>query len=81
MQILPGIITAIALVAMLGYATRLAKQINHRGGCPECGTPVPAFRNPTSWRQALWGGWTCSNCSTEMDRHGKELFAKNNYEL
>ncbi|HTK25112.1 MAG TPA: hypothetical protein VL327_01015 [Pyrinomonadaceae bacterium] len=76
MQILPGIITAIAIAAMLNYATRLAKQINQRGGCPECGTPVPAFRKPTSFRQAVWGGWTCSNCGAEMDRHGNEIPAQ-----
>jgi hypothetical protein len=24
-------------------------------------------------RQALWGGWTCSNCGTEMDRSGNQV--------
>ena len=24
-------------------------------------------------RQLMWGGWTCSNCGTEIDRHGKAI--------
>jgi hypothetical protein len=39
--------------------------------CPTCGTQQPARRKPTSLRQLMWGGWTCSNCGTEIDRHGK----------
>ena len=41
--------------------------------CPECDQKAPAFRNPTSIKQALWGGWTCSNCGCEMDKWGKEV--------
>ena len=52
---------------------RKVKKINDAGGCPNCGTPVPSVRTPTSLRQFLWGGWTCEKCSTEMDRHGKEI--------
>lgn len=44
--------------------------VNAKGGCPKCGTDVPAFRRPTSFQQALLGGWTCSECGTEMDRRG-----------
>jgi hypothetical protein len=41
--------------------------------CPTCGTQQPAIRKPTSLRQTLWGGWTCANCGTEIDRHGKAI--------
>jgi hypothetical protein len=41
--------------------------------CPTCGTQQPARRKPTSLRQLMWGGWTCSNCGTEIDRHGKAI--------
>ena len=41
--------------------------------CPKCGKKVPAIRKPTSTRQAMWGGWTCSNCGCEMDKVGKEI--------
>ena len=64
---------AVALSAVVLLAVKMQKDVNAKGGCPECGEPVPVVRHPTSWRQALWGGWTCSACSTEMDRHGREL--------
>lgn len=65
-----------ALLAMsvaMAYTARVRKEINDRGGCPQCSTPVPAVRRPTSMRQFLWGGWTCENCGTEMDSSGHEL--------
>jgi len=69
-----SIVGTIAIV--MAIAASLQKQVNAKGGCPECGTPVPTFRNPTSIRQALWGGWTCAMCHTEMDRHGNRLTAR-----
>ena len=63
----------LTVAVLLIYAAFITKRVNDRGGCPNCGTAVPQFRHPTSWRQALWGGWTCSDCGTEMDRKGKEL--------
>ena len=41
--------------------------------CPKCGAKQPVLRWPTSWRQAMWGGWTCQKCGCEMDSHGKEI--------
>jgi hypothetical protein len=41
--------------------------------CPRCGTDLPATRWPTSFRQAIYGGWTCQNCGCEVDRHGNAL--------
>jgi hypothetical protein len=41
--------------------------------CPSCGTKQPARRKPTSLRQLVWGGWSCANCGTEIDRHGKAI--------
>jgi hypothetical protein len=73
MQMIPVMMIAVVVSAIIAYGARIRKQINERGGCPNCGTPVPAYRNPTSWRQAVWGGWTCSECRTEMDRFGHEL--------
>jgi hypothetical protein len=66
-----SIVATIAIV--MAIAASLQKQVNAKGGCPKCGTPVPMFRNPKSLRQALWGGWTCSNCGTEMDRSGNQV--------
>ena len=66
--------SAVATIAIvMAWAATMQKRVNAKGGCPECGMPVPMFRNPTSLRQALWGGWTCAECGTEMDREGNEL--------
>jgi hypothetical protein len=39
--------------------------------CPTCGSPAPRVRQPKSMRQALWGGWTCAKCGSEMDKWGR----------
>jgi hypothetical protein len=65
--------SAATVVIIMMWATSMQKRVNARGGCPNCGMPVPMFRTPTSLHQAFWGGWTCSNCQTEMDREGNEL--------
>lgn len=41
--------------------------------CSECGSPLPRItvRIPTSWRQALWGGWTCAECGFDLDKWGR----------
>jgi hypothetical protein len=41
--------------------------------CPRCNTPFPPHRHPQDTRQALWGGGTCANCGTEVDKWGREL--------
>jgi hypothetical protein len=64
-------VATVVIIMML--AATMQKKINAKGGCPSCGMPVPLFRTPTSLRQALRGGWTCSNCGTEMDREGNEI--------
>lgn len=40
--------------------------------CPRCGTPRPKVRKPGCARQALWDGYTCSNCGAEEDKWGRE---------
>jgi DNA-directed RNA polymerase subunit RPC12/RpoP len=44
-----------------------------RVNCPKCGHKTPVLRKPRSVRQALWGGWTCSGCGTEMDKLGTDI--------
>ena len=38
--------------------------------CHKCGEPVPLVRKPAHWRQAMWGGWTCTQCGFELDKFG-----------
>ena len=66
----------IGIVAVLLLSLKMQNDINARGGCPDCSTPVPLVRLPTSWRQAAWCGWTCSAPGFEMDRQGRELAQK-----
>ena len=61
----------IGVTAVLLLSVKMRNDVNAKGGCPKCGTPVPGVRTPTSLRQALWGGWTCAECGTEMDRKGE----------
>ena len=72
MPVLVGAMVAVVAI-MMAWAAKVQKDVNERGGCPNCGMPVPRFRNPTSLHQALWGGWTCAECGTEMDRCGHEI--------
>ena len=48
--------------------------------CPRCGTKVPYIRKPATTRQALYGGWTCRSCGSELDRHGTALNAEDSPE-
>jgi hypothetical protein len=44
--------------------------------CPECGLQLPKVRAPGSFRQVMWGGWTCPECGCEVDRKGKKVESK-----
>jgi hypothetical protein len=41
--------------------------------CPKCNIKQPFFRKPENERQQLYGGKTCENCGTEMDKYGTEI--------
>ena len=41
--------------------------------CPKCGLKQPIIRKPKNERQALYGGNTCKNCGTEMDKYGQKI--------
>ncbi len=40
--------------------------------CPKCGEPQPSVRIPKSFKEMLWGGWTCKGCGCAMDKWGRE---------
>jgi hypothetical protein len=40
--------------------------------CPRCAEPLPFVRKASSFREVLWGGWTCQKCGCKVDKHGKE---------
>ncbi len=63
----------VAVMIVFAIAAKMQAEVNARGGCPKCQTPVPRYRKPSSFRQAFFGGWMCENCGTEMDRKGSKL--------
>ena len=44
-----------------------------RVSCPKCNLKQPLIRKPANENQALYGGHTCKNCKTEMDKYGVEI--------
>ena len=74
---------AIVLLASLIALPFLIKSTVERKGdmginlnstqCPKCSTPLPLIRRPANLRQFLWGGSTCKNCGTEVDKWGKPV--------
>ena len=41
--------------------------------CPKCNLKQPFIRKPTNERQMLYGGHTCKNCKTEMNKYGVKI--------
>jgi len=39
--------------------------------CPKCGTRASRVRLPSSFHQALWGGFSCPKCGCETDKWGR----------
>lgn len=58
-----------------GLAVAVVGLLMPRQKCVKCGATSPKFRQPASWRQALFGGWTCPECGCEMDRRGRRVGA------
>jgi hypothetical protein len=68
------------IVALLFFLIKSSAERNGEMGinlsptqCPKCATPVPVIRRPANMRQALYGGSTCKNCGTEVDKWGKPV--------
>jgi predicted RNA-binding Zn-ribbon protein involved in translation (DUF1610 family) len=39
--------------------------------CPQCGATLGDKKpGPRTSTQILWGGWTCPECGSDVDRHG-----------
>lgn len=72
-------IAAAAVVSLVTWLISLTKRRDDYGlnlkmvRCAKCGQPLPRVRQPASWRQAMYGGSTCRNCGTEVDKWGREV--------
>lgn len=58
----------VAIVVILFFYLALRQR-----NCSNCGAKSPRVRTPQNERQALYGGWTCPNCSAELDSNGNAL--------
>jgi hypothetical protein len=67
------ITTGIVYGVLGGVAVLLLAIFKKPVKCPNCGTVQPRFRKPENRQQALWGGWTCPQCQTSIDRSGKAI--------
>jgi hypothetical protein len=61
-------IQSVVKLRSLGITIELGQQY-----CPVCGEALPMVRRPKGWRQALFGGFTCSHCGTKLDRSGRVI--------
>jgi predicted RNA-binding Zn-ribbon protein involved in translation (DUF1610 family) len=85
-QIIGGIAGAFAvlLAFYIGYRKKLKIGEGNEMGlnlstdnkCPSCGTDLPTIRRPKTFRQMMWGGWTCDKCGTEFDKWLKPVQRK-----
>ena len=71
------VLVLLAVVAMLvAHGASLENRLGmnpETTTCPYCHAELPAFRWPSSFRQAIFGGWTCSICTTKVDKWGREI--------
>jgi hypothetical protein len=65
-------IVGIVTISSVVMAMLLASEASVARRCPHCREDLPQFRKPTSLRQMLWGGWTCSTCGSELNLRAKE---------
>jgi hypothetical protein len=66
-----GVALLVLLVRGTAQQTKMGINLTPPSACPKCGEPLPAIRAPKNFRQAMWGGWTCSRCQTELDKWGR----------
>jgi RNase P subunit RPR2 len=73
-----GIIIGIVMLVFMTFIKKDSKN-SHLGinlkriYCPKCNEKQPIIRKPANQKEALYGGNTCKNCGTEMDKYGTEL--------
>jgi hypothetical protein len=72
--VLFGVLTAGMLLVVYGSIVKNRWGMNFNPvSCPRCKTELPSVRKPRTRNQALWGGWTCPSCGTEIDKWGREV--------
>lgn len=71
-----AVLAACLIVVFIGTALRWKAGINTATvNCPNCSAVPPFIRKPANFRQAMWGGYTCTQCSSEIDKWGRKVDA------
>ena len=68
------VFAALAILILLIYGTVAKtrwgftfKQVK----CPRCHAAQPWIRRPADAHEGIWGGYTCGQCGTKMDKWGR----------
>ncbi|MDP3494430.1 MAG: hypothetical protein Q8R82_15070 [Hyphomonadaceae bacterium] len=64
---MPALIGAVATAAVLIIFIVFRKPAK----CEKCGAEQPKVRTPENMNQAMWGGYTCPGCGSQLDARGK----------
>jgi hypothetical protein len=64
---MPALIGAVATAAVLIIFIVFRKQVK----CEKFGAEQPKMRKPENLYQAMWGGYTCTGCGSQLDGRGK----------
>ena len=64
---MPALIGAVATAAVLIIFIVFRKPVM----CEKCGVEQPKMRKPENMDQAMWGGYTCTGCGSQLDGRGK----------
>jgi hypothetical protein len=66
-----GSLIAALLVSSTQKQGKFGINLSPPSACPGCGEPLPMLRRPASFREAMWGGWTCKKCRLSIDKWGR----------
>ena len=66
-----GVLILGVFLVIFGTVTKNRWGINlDPNTCPTCKAEIPRVRKPDSLGQALWGGYTCKVCDSEVRQMG-----------
>ena len=81
-----ALIACFVIALVVGFILLVVSTVTRKGrsginfrreSCPKCGSGIPMVRMPANLKQALWGGYTCATCRTEIDKWGNQIAQKN----
>lgn len=81
---LTTLVTLISFLVIIILMSRIKGKLGiniERVNCPRCFTEMPSLRIPTSLKQTMWGGWSCKNCGSELDKYGSLIDEDNQKEV